>query len=71
MYRFVPVRRVTPFRAAWRAPARARAAFDAQHADLYDADYWIGQQDQLRDGVVEDFYPYPRRVRFSQRQQVA
>ena len=37
--------------------ARARAAFDAQHADLYDADFWIGQQNQIRDGVVEDFTP--------------
>ena len=59
------------FRLFFSGNARARAAFDAQHADLYDADYWIGQQEQLRDGVVEDFYPYPRRVRFSQRQQVA
>jgi len=59
------------FRLFFSGNARARAAFDAQHADLYDADYWIGQQDQLRDGVVEDFYPYPRRVRFSQRHQVA
>jgi isocitrate dehydrogenase kinase/phosphatase len=59
------------FRLFFSGNARARAAFDAQHADLYDADYWIGQQEQLRDGVVEDFYPYPRRVRFSQRHQVA
>ena len=59
------------FRLFFSGNARARAAFDAQHADLYDADFWIGQQNQIRNGVVEDFYPYPRRVRFSQRREVA
>jgi len=59
------------FRLFFSGIARARAAFDAQHADLYDADFWVGQQDQLRNGVLKDFYPYPRRVRFSQRHEVA
>ena len=59
------------FRLFFSGNARARVAFDAQHADLYDADFWIGQQEQIRNGVVEDFYPYPRRIRFSQRQKVA
>jgi len=59
------------FRLFFSGNARARAAFDAQHADLYDADFWVGQQDQLRNGVVKDFYPYPRRVRFSQRHEAA
>ena len=59
------------FRLFFSGNARARAAFDAQHADLYDADFWTGQQEQIRNGVVEDFYPYPRRIRFSQRQKVA
>jgi len=59
------------FRLFFSGNARARAAFDAQHADLYDADFWVGQQDQLRNGVLKDFYPYPRRVRFSQRHEVA
>jgi isocitrate dehydrogenase kinase/phosphatase len=59
------------FRLFFSGNARARAAFDAQHADLYDADFWIGLQDKLRSGFVEDFYPYPRRVRFSRRQELA
>jgi len=59
------------FRLFFSGNARARAAFDAQHADLYDADFWVGQQDQLRNGVLKDFYPYPRRVRFSQRHEAA
>ena len=53
------------FRLFFSGNKRARAAFDAQHADLYDADFWIRLQNKLRDGFVEDFYPYPRRVRFS------
>ena len=59
------------FRLFFSGNSRARAAFDAQHADLYDADFWIRLQDKLREGFVEDFYPYPRRVRFSRRQEVA
>ncbi len=59
------------FRLFFSGNARARAAFDAQHADLYDADFWTEQQEQIRKGVVQDFYPYPRRIRFSQRQKVA
>ena len=57
------------FRLFFSGNARARAAFDAQHADLYDADFWVRLQDKLRDGFVEDFYPYPQRVRFSRRQE--
>ena len=59
------------FRLFFSGNARARDAFDAQHADLYDADFWIRLQDKLRDGFVEDFYPYPRRVRFSRQQEAA
>jgi len=59
------------FRLFFSGNSRARAAFDAQHADLYDADFWIRLQNKLREGFVEDFYPYPRRVRFSRRQEVA
>ena len=57
------------FRLFFSGNARAREAFDAQHADLYDADFWIRLQNKLREGFVEDFYPYPRRVRFSRRQE--
>jgi isocitrate dehydrogenase kinase/phosphatase len=59
------------FRLFFSGNARARKAFDAQHADLYDADFWVRLQNKLRDGFVEDFYPYPRRVRFSRRQEAA
>jgi isocitrate dehydrogenase kinase/phosphatase len=59
------------FRLFFSGNARAREAFDAQHADLYDADFWIRLQNKLREGFVEDFYPYPRRVRFSRRLEAA
>ena len=59
------------FRLFFSGNARTREAFDAQHADLYDADFWVRLQNKLRDGFVEDFYPYPRRVRFSRRQEAA
>jgi len=59
------------FRLFFSGNARAREAFDAQHADLYDADFWIRLQNKLREGFVEDFYPYPRRVRFSRPKEAA
>jgi len=59
------------FRLFFSGNARARKAFDAQHADLYDADFWVRLQNKVRDGFVEDFYPYPRRVRFSRQQEAA
>ena len=35
------------FRLFFSGNARASAAFDAQHADLYDADFWIGLARQV------------------------
>jgi isocitrate dehydrogenase kinase/phosphatase len=57
------------FRLFFSGNARARKAFDDQHSDLYDAGFWTRLQDKLRGGFVEDFYPYPRRVRFSRREE--
>ena len=50
---------------------RARKAFDARHSDIYDADFWTGLQQRIREGHVEDFYPYPRLMRFSREQRSA
>jgi len=44
---------------------RARKAFDALHSDIYDADFWTGLQARIESGHVEDFFPYPKRIRFS------
>jgi isocitrate dehydrogenase kinase/phosphatase len=52
------------FRLFFSGNKRAREAFDARHADLYEADFWQGLQDKIRSGVVTDMFPYRRRYRF-------
>lgn len=53
------------FRLFFSGNARARKAFDAQHSDIYEAEFWTDLQDKLRNGFVEDFYPYPQQMRFA------
>jgi len=45
----------------------ARKAFEERHSDLYDYRYWIGIQDALRAGHVQDTFPYRRQKRFEGR----
>ena len=52
------------FRLFFSGNARARKAFDQFHSDLYDAAFWTNLQDKLRDGFVEDFFPYSNKLRF-------
>ena len=52
------------FRLFFSGNARARKAFDQLHSDLYEASFWTNLQDKLRDGFVEDFFPYSSRLRF-------
>lgn len=52
------------FRLFFSGNQRARKAFDARHSEIYDADFWTGLQDRIREGHVDDFYPYPRVMRF-------
>jgi isocitrate dehydrogenase kinase/phosphatase len=52
------------FRLFFSGNARARKAFDQLHSDLYDASFWSNLQDKLRDGFVEDFFPYSSKLRF-------
>jgi isocitrate dehydrogenase kinase/phosphatase len=59
------------FRLFFSGNQRARKAFDARHSDLYDASFWTDLQDKLREGVVKDFYPYPRNLRFINQHQGA
>ncbi|MBL8438090.1 MAG: bifunctional isocitrate dehydrogenase kinase/phosphatase [Zoogloeaceae bacterium] len=47
--------------------ARIRKAFLRHHRDLLDPRFWQGVQDKLRQGHVEDFYPYPQNLRFAHR----
>ena len=52
------------FRLFFSGNARARKAFDQLHSDLYEACFWSNLQDKLRDGFVEDFFPYSGKLRF-------
>jgi len=52
------------FRLFFSGNQRARKVFDELHSDLYDAGYWQHQQEQIRGGFMEDFFPYRRKFRF-------
>lgn len=43
---------------------RIRDFFLKHHSDLLDADYWKQKQDNIRNGIIEDVYPYPRAQKF-------
>jgi isocitrate dehydrogenase kinase/phosphatase len=45
-----------------------RKTFLKYHRDLLDAGFWQQRQQRIRDGVIEDFYPYPEEMRFANRQ---
>ncbi|MBK8119544.1 MAG: bifunctional isocitrate dehydrogenase kinase/phosphatase [Sulfuritalea sp.] len=43
---------------------KIRDAFTRHHADLFDAAFWQNTQEQIRQGVMQDFFPYPESMRF-------
>ena len=43
---------------------KIRAAFMRHHADLLDADFWKQAQEEIRQGCIHDFFPYPEKLRF-------
>ena len=43
---------------------KIRRAFMKYHADLFEAAFWQQAQETIRQGVVQDFYPYPEAERF-------
>jgi len=45
---------------------RIREAFMRHHPDLFDAEFWQKTQAQVREGAVQDFFPYPESQRFCQ-----
>jgi len=49
----------------------AKQAFEQLHGDIYDADFWIGLQQQIRAGKIVDVFPYRRKRRFSRKFGVA
>jgi isocitrate dehydrogenase kinase/phosphatase len=53
------------FRLFFSGNKRAREVFDELHPDLYSKDYWMGLQQQIRDGKFGDVFPYRRKYRFA------
>ena len=47
---------------------RVRKYFMHYHADLLTAQYWQQAQQRIRDGQIDDVFPYPQEVRFLQYQ---
>ncbi|WP_410499755.1 bifunctional isocitrate dehydrogenase kinase/phosphatase [Chitinibacter sp. S2-10] len=45
--------------------ADVRAAFIKYHADLLTPKFWQDCKARIKQGIVEDFYPYPQSLRFS------
>lgn len=45
---------------------RIRDAFMRHHADLFDVQFWQSAQEKIRQGHVQDFFPYPESQRFCQ-----
>lgn len=43
---------------------KVRKVFMKHHADLLTADYWRQKQARIREGLVDDVFPYPQEVRF-------
>lgn len=58
------------FRLFFSGNQRARKAFDERHSDLYEASFWRGLQERIREGYVESFYPYRRKLRFPREEQL-
>jgi isocitrate dehydrogenase kinase/phosphatase len=46
---------------------KIRAAFMRHHADLLDAGFWQHVQEEIRNGTIRDFFPYPESLRFCNR----
>jgi isocitrate dehydrogenase kinase/phosphatase len=44
-----------------------RKVFHKYHRDLLNAKFWQDAQQKIRDGHVEDFFPYTEEIRFSKR----
>lgn len=47
------------------ADPRVRDVFMKHHADLLDPAFWQRRQERLEHGVIENIFPYPEEIRFS------
>ncbi len=46
---------------------KVREIFMRHHAELLDASYWQERQHRIREGILEDVFPYPDALRFKHR----
>jgi isocitrate dehydrogenase kinase/phosphatase len=46
---------------------KIRAVFMRHHKDILEPDFWQTTQEDIRQGVVRDFFPYPKSLRFCNR----
>lgn len=49
---------------------KLRKAFMKYHAELLQADYWSAQQQRIRNGILDDVFPYPEELRFRNRHEL-
>ena len=56
------------FKLFFSGNAKARLMFEKIHSELYDVDFWINLQNQIRSGFVLDVFPYRRAKRFERGQ---
>ncbi|SFZ74110.1 bifunctional isocitrate dehydrogenase kinase/phosphatase [Chitinimonas taiwanensis] len=52
-------------------PNEIRRVFLQHHRDLLTARFWQAKQERIRGGHVEDFFPYPIELRFSEQAKTA
>ncbi len=52
-------------------PNEIRRVFLQHHRDLLTARFWQAKQERIRGGHVEDFFPYPIELRFSEQAKAA
>lgn len=53
------------FRLFFTGNPKAKRAFEKYHSDLYHVDFWRNLQERIRNGNMEDIFPYRRKKRFT------
>lgn len=53
------------FRLFFTGNPKAKRAFEKYHTDLYHVDFWRNLQERIRNGNMEDIFPYRRKKRFT------
>ncbi|HSC76380.1 MAG TPA: bifunctional isocitrate dehydrogenase kinase/phosphatase [Pseudomonadales bacterium] len=53
------------FRLFFTGNPKAKRAFEKFHSDLYHVDFWRNLQERIRNGNMEDIFPYRRKKRFT------